>query len=504
MRVSHVLAVLVSGAVALPAGAQTGAAPPPMARAYAGALHDYITRLRAVPGAPPGTVVLVTHGGRTLFAHAYGVRDVESGAPMTLDTPVYNGSVTKAYTGLLAAMLDADGTLPLDTSITDAWPALRPPTGIDPRTVTARRLLSHSAPINADGLSYRTVVTGEGIDVDGVVHHLATHIRAREPGFDYSNSGPVIWAAMAETRTGLHWRDLVRRRVLGPLGMARTTGRTEDFQRGELALCHARSGGRWLATAPKPTLLMSAAGGMFASGNDTARFIQLFATDGASARGRIPAAVLRRTWQQESAQDTDIFGTHRDGYGLGWDLGTVLGQRLVSRSGGYVGCRSMALFLPESGLGVVVLTNGDAAANTHNSAIFTQAIDLWLDAAGARERGAQRIASYHTAAAREMTRVDAVDPRLARVRPLAPAAQRAIAGRYVNDRLGMIKATPAGTGVALRLGVARGQMLWTGGDSFIAAFAPDPGYEGFQLERDSSGAPVALIFDDDRYVRQPR
>ena len=505
MRLPRTAAMLFCVALPLPipAAAQPARPAPSAQRDYAALLGGYIDRLRSIPGAPPGTVVLVTHRGRTLFARAYGVRDVSSGAPMTLDTPVYNGSVTKAYTGLLAAMLDADGTLSLDTSITDAWPALRPPAGIDSRAVTARRLLSHSAPINADGLSYRTVVTGEGIGVDGLVHHLATHVRARAPGFDYSNSGPVIWAAMAETRTGLHWRDLLRRRVLAPLGMTRTTGRTEDFPRGELALCHARSGGRWLATDPKPTLLMSAAGGMFASGNDTARFIQLFATDGASARGRIPAAILRRTWQQESVQDTNIFGTHRDGYGLGWDLGTVLGQRFVSRSGGYVGCRSMALFLPESGLGVVVLTNGDAAANTHNSAIFTQAIDLWLDAAGARERGAQRIASYHAAAAQEMARVDAADPRLAQVRPLEPAAQRAIAGRYVNDRLGTIEATAAGTGVALRLGIARGQLLWTGGDSFIAAFAPDPSYEAFQLERDPAGAPVALIFDDDRYVRKP-
>jgi CubicO group peptidase (beta-lactamase class C family) len=478
-------------------------AQPPAPAAYAAALADYVGRLRANPAAPPGTVVVVTHRGRTLFARAYGVRDLGSKAPMTLDTPVYNASVTKAYTGLLAAMLDSEGKLKLSETPADVWPGLTLPAGVDGRAVTLGRLLSHSAPINADGLVWRSVVTGEGAGAADVPAHLAAYAAPREARFEYSNAGPFIWSAMAEARTGLAWRDLLKRRILAPLGMRRSSARTEDFAPGELASCHARAAGAWRPTPPKPTLLMNAAGGMFTSGRDAARFVQLFATDGASARGRIPAALLRRTWQRQSVQDRNFNGMKRDGYGLGWDLGVFEGRRFVSRSGGYAGCRAIVLFLPESGLGVTVLTNGDAAANAHNVAIIAQAIDLWHGDSGSPGRGQRRIADYHQVAAAEVARVDAGHKRLGEVRPLDLALWSAAAGRYRNGRLGSAEVRRRGGELELRFGVAQGRLMWLGGDEFLATIEPDPSPELLRFERGSDGRPAAFVIDGDRFERQP-
>jgi CubicO group peptidase (beta-lactamase class C family) len=493
---------LAAAALALaPVAPSAGAAPAPAA--YAEALGDYVERLRATPAAPPGTVVVVTHRERTLFARAYGVRDLRTKAPMTLDTPVYNASVTKAYTGLLAAMLDSEGKLKLSETPADVWPGLTLPAGIDSRWVTIGRLLSHSAPINADGLVWRSVVTGEGVGAADVAAHLAAFAAPRVARFEYSNAGPFLWSAMAEARTGTKWRDLLKRRILAPLRLRRSSARTEDFRPGELAVCHARSAGAWLPTAPKPTALMNAAGGMFTSGRDAARFIQIFATDGASARGRIPASVLRRTWQRESVQDRDFAGMKRDGYGLGWDLGTFVGQRFVSRSGGYAGCRAIVLFLPESGLGVTVLTNGDAAANAHNAAILAQAIDLWHGGAGAAGRGQERIADYQRAAAAEVARMDRPHARAAEARPLDAASWSAAAGRYLNPRLGSAEVGRSGGELTLRFGVSKGRLAWLGGDEFLATIEPDPSPELLRFERGPGGRPVAFVIDGDRYERQP-
>lgn len=498
-----VRAVIMIALLTLPARPLAAQPAPAPATGYAEALDRFIRALRATPNAPPGTVVLVTHRERVLFARAYGTRNLATRAPMTLDTPVYNASVTKAYTGLLAAMLDADGTMPLSTSVADIWPGMRMPGGIDPQALTASRLLSHSAPVDIGGLSFRSVVTGEGVGVADVAAFLSRHAAPREPVFDYDNSGPFTAATMMAVRAGMPWHDLLRRRVLAPLGMRRSSSRTEDFRRDELAICHARTAGHWQPTAPKPTALMNAAGGMFTSGNDAARFIQLFATDGASAGGVIPAAVLRRTWQRESVQNRTLWGMRRDGYGLGWDLGSFEGHRFVSRSGAYAGCRPIIAFLPENGLGVVVLSNGDAAANTHNVAILAQAIDLWSSADGAAARAATRIASYHAAAAQEVARADMPHPQLAQVRPIVAREAHAFRGRYVNDRLGTIGVSGQRGVLRLRLGASSGRLLWTGGDSFLAVIDPDPGPEQLRFERDAAGRVTALIVDDDRYARQP-
>lgn len=482
-------------------------APPPPAQpaqaGYAGALAAYVERLRATPAAPPGTVVLVTQGRRTLFERAYGLRDAARRAPMTLDTPVYNASVTKAYTGLLAAMLDSEGRLRVDETPLDVWPGLSLPAGVDGRSVTIGRLLSHSAPINADGLVWRSVVTGEGTGAADVPAHLAAYAAPREAAFEYSNQGPFLWSAMAEARTGMPWRTLLNRRILGPLGMRRSSARTEDFARSELALCHARSAGAWLPTPPKPTVLMNAAGGMFTSGRDAARFVQIFATDGATARGRIAPALLRRTWQRQSVQDRDFGGMKRDGYGLGWDLGKFVGQRFVSRSGGYAGCRAMVLFLPESGLGITVLTNGDTAANAHNIAIVAQAIDLWHGGAGAAARGETRIADYRRVAEAEVARIDRGHKRLGEVRPVDPGLRSALAGRYRNGRLGSAEIRREGAELGLSFGISGGRLMWLGGDEFLATIEPDPSPELLRIERGADGRPAAFVIDGDRYERLP-
>lgn len=499
MRIVGLLLSFVLPFSTAAAGAQP--APPPP-RAYAAAMTDFVERLRATPNAPPGTVVLVTQGERTVFAGAYGYRNLATRAPMTLDTPVYNASLTKSYTGLLAAMLDADGTLPLSTSLADIWPGLRLPGSLNPRSIRVPQLLSHSMPFNADGLQYRSYVTGEGLDPPAVAAHLAAHAEPREAVFRYANTGPVIWANMMQARTGVHWRDMLRRRVLQPLGMRHSSARAGDFSSDELALCHARWGGAWQPAPPKPDILMSAAGGMFTSGRDTSRFVQLFATDGASERGRIPAATLRRTWAREIGQERAFLGMQRTGYGLGWDLGTFEGQPAVGRGGTYTGCRSAILFLPDSGLGVVVLTNGDTGGHMHNEIIMKQAVDLWRDPAGAVARGAQRIADFHASAARVVARTDAEASQLAQARPADARLAASIAGRYVSDRAGSFDIRSAGDGLHIRLGVSSGRMMWLGGDSFLAVIDPEPEPQAVQFERDASGRALALTIDGERYARR--
>jgi CubicO group peptidase (beta-lactamase class C family) len=174
-------------------------APPPVRNAE---FEQAISQLAASPYAPPGFAVLVVEGDRTVFERAYGTRNLATGTPLTLDTPIYNASSTKAYTGLLAAVLDHKGVLPATASLKDVWPdlALRPP--LDASTITAGALLSHSSGIHEGGIQFRSNTTGQitSAEVPGL---LGAYAVARPPGFAYQNFGPFVWSAMAETRTGV-------------------------------------------------------------------------------------------------------------------------------------------------------------------------------------------------------------------------------------------------------------------------------------------------------------
>jgi CubicO group peptidase (beta-lactamase class C family) len=463
-------------------------------------LSAFIDELRASPYAPPGFVVVVIRGDETVYEQAYGTRDNASGAPMTLDTPVYNASTTKAYTGLLAAILDEEGVLLLAASVKDVWPAMPPSPAFDSAAIRATALLAHSSGIHEGGIQVRSNVTGQITTAD-VPFLLATYGVKREPGFRYSNFGPYVWSAMAEAKLGVPWRDLVAREVFAPLGLKRTTARLEDFPMADFAHCHARWGGQWQSLPLKPTPILNAAGGIYTSARDTGTFLKAFVTDGRSARGAISSAALRRTWRMEATQDRDMWGMHRDGYGLGWDLGSFGKHRFVSRSGGSYGCRAMALFLPEYQLGVAVLSVGDAAANTFNASIFGQAIDLWTSDANADEHARERIKEHLAAGAEAFKLANDVYEKVSRAPPLEPRLARVAVGEYQHDRLGRFEIEIRAGKLTLDGGVFSAELVPAGGDDFHVLQRGIPELETFRLLRGPNGEVRAFLLEDDEYRR---
>ena len=488
-----VMRFMTTAAVVLLAASSAGCTSTP---AFRQDLGSFIDQLRGGAHAPPGFVVVAVHRDKTVFERAYGVRDVASGIPMSLDTPIYNASVTKAYTGVLAAVLDASGQLPLSTSLRDVWPTLTLPAGLDPAAITASRLLSHSSEVRAGGLIYRSVTTGE-VSARDVPEHLQRFATRTEPGFAYSNLGPFVYSAMVETRTGVPWREAIAREVFEPMGLHKTSARIEDVA-SDMAHCHYWQDGGWHGARPKPTLTLNAAGGIYSSGRDTGRFLRAFISDHDSG---INSATLRRTWQPIAEQDRDLLGMHRDGYGLGWDLGTYDGHRFVSRSGGYTGCRALILFLPIEQFGVAVLSVGDTGVNTFNSAIVRQAIDYWVGA-HPQQRAAERLREYEQAAAAEFARLPQQDARAQAA--VEPEFVRAMLGTFANERLGGLVLAQESGGLVLRAGIWIADLAYQGDGEFIATERGTNSMTSLKVVRDASGGVAAVVLDDDRFDRAAR
>jgi CubicO group peptidase (beta-lactamase class C family) len=121
--------------------------------------HEFgalVEQVRAEGDLPPGFALIVTRGEEVLYEEAYGLRDAASDAPLTLDTPIISASISKSHIALLAARLDAQGVLSLDATLHDVWPELTLPAPLDPRTISVRRLLSHSSGMNDNWLDLRS------------------------------------------------------------------------------------------------------------------------------------------------------------------------------------------------------------------------------------------------------------------------------------------------------------------------------------------------------------
>jgi CubicO group peptidase (beta-lactamase class C family) len=306
---------------------------------------------------------------------------------------------------------------------------------------------------------------------------------------------------MAEARTGETWHSTIHRRVLKPLGLTRTMTRVEDIPPGEAAHCHVIRGGKARAVPLKPTAVLNAAGGMYVSGRDTAKFLKVFATDGRSAGGKIDAETLRLTWQPQAVQKVDFGGLLRDSYGLGWDLGAYEGRRYASRSGGYHGCRSYALWVPELKFGVTVLSVGEVATHQMNIAMIMQAIDLWTQNPEAATRAVQRIGSFQDVAAKGTAKFQTLDPRLVNPAPLDAAVASAATGSYRNDRLGEAAISLEGGKLVLTSGVLKGDLVPQADGGFRVYDRAALDTQPLKFSGSRSGTYDSFLFDDDQYER---
>ena len=192
--------------LSLASAAALSLTPISLAETPEGAVESLEAFLAEFPDLGPGYAVVVVTADEVLMRHVQGERRASTGAPMTTDTPIYIASQTKAYMGLLAARLDAEGILPLDSAISDYWPDLELPGELEASDWTLRDLITHQVPID-NGIIPMVEAYSTTIDPADYPRLIAEHSEAREPGFEYSNLGYNIYGAILETATGRSWQD---------------------------------------------------------------------------------------------------------------------------------------------------------------------------------------------------------------------------------------------------------------------------------------------------------
>jgi len=133
MLTLHVLSrpstALFAMAAAIPVASAPAAAadfgPPPGAKlsiAKLAPIQSFVDGEIAA-GRIPGAIVLIQRHGQPVYLQCFGKRNVETGAPMTLDTIFPIHSVTKTITSFAAMMLVDRGKIALDDPVSKYIPS---------------------------------------------------------------------------------------------------------------------------------------------------------------------------------------------------------------------------------------------------------------------------------------------------------------------------------------------------------------------------------------------
>ncbi len=313
-------------------------------------------------GEIPGLAIAIVQGDQLIWAKGYGKADLATGAPMTPQTPLRVGSVSKMFTATAIVKLRDAGKLRLDDPVVKHLPWFRLKSDFAAAgPVTVEHLVTHTSGLPREG-AFPYWTTHVFPSLEQLREALPGQSAVYPPGekIKYSNLGVSLAGAVVAAASGESWGDYVNRHLLAPLGMAGSSAAPDAALVERLARAYQRkpaSGPRALMEY-YDTGAIAPAAAVVSTAEDLARFASFhLGTGGASSEGVLSAAA-RRDMQRLRYID----GGWRSGRGLGFLISRRDDRTLVSHGGWIGGHRADLLLDPARGIGVVALTNADDAA----------------------------------------------------------------------------------------------------------------------------------------------
>lgn len=312
----------------------------------------------------PGMSVAVVHGGKTVYAKGFGVKDNRNGGgqanQVDADTVFQLASLSKPVGATVVAHEVGRGAIGWDTPIVDAlpWFALSDPAVT--KMVTVGDMLSHRSglPDHAGDL-----LEDMGYDRRQVLERLRQlPLDPFRVSYAYTNFGFTAGAEAVAARAGKSWEDLCRDVMYGPLGMASTSSNFADYQaRPNRAAGHIAIDGGYSPQYVRDPQAQSPAGGVSSSADDMAKWMAMVLGDGTVDGKQVvaPAALLPALTPQIVSNPPTEPAMRTGSYGFGFNVGTTSAARVqLSHSGAFeLGAGTNVLFLPSADVGIVALTN---------------------------------------------------------------------------------------------------------------------------------------------------
>ena len=241
-------------------------------------LDEFIAQHMKDVGAPGMTVALASRDG-LLRSSQYGYADVKSGIRVAPQTLFEIGSISKSFVAIATVQAAEENKIDLNKPVNTYLPWLKVDSRFSP--FTTHHLLSHTAGLSGVPLLMRVAAT--------------TLRTGSEPGtrFLYSNIGYVLLGFLLEAVDKRPLSEILRKRVLDPLGMSASEPIITNATRERMAIGYGPLHedqpfplrGK-LAEAPWLEV-PEAAGSVAATPADMAKYMQMILNRGAGPKGRL-------------------------------------------------------------------------------------------------------------------------------------------------------------------------------------------------------------------------
>ena len=314
----------------------------------------------------PGVGLALIQGDRIIYEGGLGVTQVGGTQAVDENTSFMVASNTKGMATLLLSTLVDEGKLAWDQKVTEVYPEFR--LGSDETTANVR--VEHLI-CACTGLPRKDMQWVMNTSADTPATDTFVQLAATEPTsgfgevFQYNNlmasaagfiGGHIVYPDM---EIGAAFDRAMDERIFEPLGMARTTFTYSEAMDDNWAKPHARGFSGSVEEAPMDWNNMvypyRPAGGAWSTAHDMALYTLNELREGTLADGTdlVSAENLLKRRERYVPIGDDAW------YGMGLMEDASRGKNVYFHGGSLIGYKSNFWFIPEDGIGAVLLTNSD-------------------------------------------------------------------------------------------------------------------------------------------------
>jgi len=304
-----------------------------------------------------GASVAVVKNGKTILNKGYGLANAEHNVPVTSETVIRLGSMSKQFFTTAILKLADDGKLSIDDSVhkffPDAPESWRP--------IQIKHLMSHSSGLQREGPAYNNNIIQPDLVIIKSAYSLPLDFKTGEK-YQYCNLAYFMLAEIISQVSKMPWQNYIHDNLFLPAGM-KNTGMTDFYP-----IIPNRASGYMY----KGDTLMNAdamyavrpSGGFLSTSSDMIRWEKVLLEK--------KIILKKESWELLWTPFIKVSDKpeSKQYYGFGWFIDVYNGHKIIMHGGSNTGFRSHYDRFVEDGLSIIVLTNSDGA----NPAKITRAL----------------------------------------------------------------------------------------------------------------------------------
>jgi CubicO group peptidase (beta-lactamase class C family) len=296
----------------------------------------------------PGVAVLVIDNGQKIFEWSHGMADVDKKVPITSDTLFQLASVSKPMTTLAIMILAERGKLDYKDLIIKYLPEMKKYGG----QVTIENLMEHTSGLADNSDMYDSGVSPTPKEVMDLAENAAQLTFPTGSKYEYNNTNYVLLAQIVARVSGVDFAQFMKDNIFTPLGMNNTfveIAGKQHFPNSAIGYYKQDKEGVYGNTDKEAYNLTYGDVNVYSTLNDMYKFDQGLQNDKLVSR-----ATLDNAYTQTILNDGS-----KTGYGYGWSVTNVKGEKGVYHGGYWTGYNTMLYRFPDIGVTIIELSNAD-------------------------------------------------------------------------------------------------------------------------------------------------